>query len=82
MWKKADFAAHEHNVLVGCKDRTDWHPFLPDFIPIYKGQEWDEEKQIVIDPLYSPNLLEASLCTFLEKAQRFFSEFDGKKIVQ
>jgi hypothetical protein len=80
IWKKADFAAHEHNTLIGSKDRTNWRLFLPDHLQIYDGQEWVEEQQTVIDPHYAPNPMDGDMDTFLQKAHRFLRKFEGRKI--
>jgi len=68
------------SALIDGVDRTHYKPVLRDFHLMHRGMLWDEQKKIPYDPIFTPNKVNANLDLFLKESQRFFKQFEGKKI--
>lgn len=79
-WKQANYKIHEENTFAGAANPSSCKSLLRDYTPVLKGQVWCDDKQIVIDPSYSPRPAQNTLNAFLAVAEAFFASFDGKKI--
>ena len=80
LWREFCIENYLTNDRIGEVEQNKWLPVFPDIKVINPGFKWNSSKKIIEEDLYKPKHVEASLNTFLCEAEKFFHQFDGKKI--
>lgn len=80
LWKEYNLNNFIHNSMLLDRDRNIMLPVFPDIYPLYPGYVWDPKARITTEKLFTPERRNVSMQTFLSAAERYFSQFDGKKI--
>lgn len=78
LWREVIPDNHEHNIILGLLRRNEWKPVLPGILVKYPGMVW--EHGTLMDPPFVPSLGEGELEDFVNAAERFFSQYRGRRI--
>lgn len=80
LWKESDFQMFVDNTKIGELNRKDWQPVLPGILPVYPGMIWSDEINNMTEPTFTPTIQPTSLSDFLDAAEHYFAQFEGKHI--
>lgn len=80
LWKEYNLGNFIHNSLLLDNDRNSMLPVFPDIYPLYPGYVWDPINRITTEKLFTPERKDVSMQSFLSATERYFSQFEGKKI--
>ena len=81
LWREYQIDNRLYNDDLGEMRIGEWKPIFPNIHPIYPGYDWDISSNQLVEHRFVPQYIEnVNLHTFLDVAQQYFLQFQGKKI--
>ena len=80
LWSSFLFDNYLYNNDIGEVEQWKWRPLFPNIKVINSGFRWNKSLGEIVPDVYKPQRCEATFETFLESAEKYFKQFEGKKI--
>lgn len=68
------------NDCLGSTEQVHRRPVFPRIWPIYQGFKWDCSHNGLMEDIYYPDIVPMDKNTFLDRCEKYFSQFDGKRL--
>ena len=79
LWSSFLFDNYLYNNDIGEVEQWKWRPLFPNIKVINPGFRWNKSLGEIVPDVYKPQRCEATFETFLESAEKYFKQFEGKK---